>query len=374
MATDDDWHQTGDVPHAQGRGDPFAAAVRSTRMPMLVSDPRQHDNPIVFANDAFLKLTGYAREEVLGRNCRFLQGPRTDPERLNELREAIAREEAIQIDLLNYRKDGTAFWNALFVGPVHGDDGAVQFFFASQIDVTDRVEAQKKVAHQKALFEAEVEARTRQLKDALATNERALEEKTILLHEVDHRVKNNLTMIGSLLRLQANAIDDPRLVRTLGTMLERIDALSTVHRTLHQSPDIRRFDVGGFLRGLVADVLAIAGRTDIEVVDRIEAVDIEATKATALGLVLNELLTNAVKHAFTGGRSGRLTVAARREGDAVVVELGDDGPGFDPETDSRSLGLVLVGRLSRQLDGTTDWTSSGHGTTSRTRFRSEPAE
>ncbi len=207
--TDDDWHQTDDVLHEQGRGDPFAAAVRSTRMPMIVSDPRKPDNPIVYTNDAFLKLTGYERDEILGRNCRFLQGPETDRAEVRRLRDAIVREEPIQIDLLNYRKDGTSFWNALFMGPVHGDDGQVQFFFASQIDVTERVQAQKAVARQKAIVEAEVQARTKELKDALAANERALEEKTLLLHEVDHRVKNNLTMIGSLLRLQVNAINDP---------------------------------------------------------------------------------------------------------------------------------------------------------------------
>ena len=74
------------------RGDPFAAAVRATRMPMIVTDPRQHDNPIVFANDSFLKLTGYTRMEVTGRNCRFLQGPETDPVAVERLREAIRRE------------------------------------------------------------------------------------------------------------------------------------------------------------------------------------------------------------------------------------------------------------------------------------------
>ena len=68
------------------RGDPFAAAVRATRMPMIVTDPRQYDNPIVFANDAFLHLTGYSRLEVMGRNCRFLQGPETDPAAVDRVR------------------------------------------------------------------------------------------------------------------------------------------------------------------------------------------------------------------------------------------------------------------------------------------------
>ena len=77
----DAWRMTGDIHAEQGKGDPFAAAIRATRMSMLITDPRQPDNPIVFANNAFLRLTGYKREEVVGRNCRFLQGPETDPAR-----------------------------------------------------------------------------------------------------------------------------------------------------------------------------------------------------------------------------------------------------------------------------------------------------
>ncbi|OWJ79384.1 PAS domain-containing protein [Haematobacter genomosp. 1] len=115
--------------------DPFAAAMRATRMPMIITDPRQPDNPIVFANDAFLKLTGYGREEVLGRNCRFLQGPGTNAEDVGRLRHAIRDREPLEIDLLNYRKDGTIFWNRLLVSPVF-DEGELTYFFASQLDVT----------------------------------------------------------------------------------------------------------------------------------------------------------------------------------------------------------------------------------------------
>ena len=141
--------------HAESnRGDPFAAAVRATRMPMIVTDPRQHDNPIVFANDAFLHLTGYTRLEVTGRNCRFLQGPETDPDAVDRIRKAVKDEADIKIDLLNYRKDGTTFYNALYVGPVRDESGKVVYFFASQFDVTEHYVLTAEVAELKARLAA----------------------------------------------------------------------------------------------------------------------------------------------------------------------------------------------------------------------------
>ena len=131
------------------RGDPFAAAVRATRMPMIVTDPRQYDNPIVFANDAFLNLTGYTRLEVAGRNCRFLQGPETDPAAVERLRAAIQQEADIQVDLVNYRKDGSVFQNGLYVGPVRDPAGTVVYFFASQIDVSEHYALTAEVARLK---------------------------------------------------------------------------------------------------------------------------------------------------------------------------------------------------------------------------------
>ena len=116
--------------------DPFAAAVRTTRMPMVVTDPRQHDNPIVFVNEAFCKLTGYSRTEIVGRNCRFLQGPETDPETVSRLRNAIACMRSIEVDVCNHKKDGTPFWNRLLMAPVKDASGALAYFFGSQLDVT----------------------------------------------------------------------------------------------------------------------------------------------------------------------------------------------------------------------------------------------
>ncbi len=116
--------------------DPFVAAVRATRMPMVITDPRQTDNPLVFANDAFCRLTGYDRREILGRNCRFLQGPDADSETVRRIREAVASVQPIEIDIRNRRKDGEPFWNRLLLAPVFDSSGRLAYFFASQLNVS----------------------------------------------------------------------------------------------------------------------------------------------------------------------------------------------------------------------------------------------
>ncbi len=116
--------------------DPFSSAVRATRMPMLITDPRRNDNPIVFANAAFARLTGYDRDAIIGRNCRFLQGPATDRADVVRLRQAIKSCTPIELELLNYRRDGSTFWNRLLVSPVFDEEGELTYFFASQFDVT----------------------------------------------------------------------------------------------------------------------------------------------------------------------------------------------------------------------------------------------
>lgn len=139
--------------------DPFASAVRATRMPMLITDPAQPDNPIVFMNDAFTKLTGYTRADVMGRNCRFLQGDATNADDVTRVRNAIARREAIEIDLLNYRKDGSTFWNRLLISPVFDEAGELTYFFASQFDVSPDRNRLTELQHSQGELESEVERR-----------------------------------------------------------------------------------------------------------------------------------------------------------------------------------------------------------------------
>jgi PAS domain S-box-containing protein len=351
----EDWHLTDALEYEHGQGDPFAAAVRATRMPMVITDPAQYDNPIVFCNVAFQELTGYTRDEIIGRNCRFLQGPATDAATVTRVREAISAGHDVDVDLLNYRKDGTTFWNALYLSPVRDKDGVIRFFFASQLDVSDRVEAQRIINDQKVLVEREVERRTADLRAAL-------DAKTILLHEVDHRVKNNLTMIGSLLRLQVRTIDDPTVAAKLGSMLERVDALAVVHRQLYQSSEIARFDIGSFAKSLVSDVVGSSGRSDITLDVQAQPLFVEAANASALGLIINEILTNAVKHAFTDGRSGRLSLTVEGGEDHGTIRICDDGPGIPSIARSKSIGTSLITRLARQARAEANWSANNPGT------------
>ena len=113
-------------------------AIQAASQGIIVTDPHQPDNPIVFANLGFERLTGYGADDVIGRNCRFLQGPDTDPDTVRELREAVAAAVGCAVEILNYRQDGTPFWNELSISPVLDAAGQVTHFVGVQTDVTER--------------------------------------------------------------------------------------------------------------------------------------------------------------------------------------------------------------------------------------------
>lgn len=117
------------------------AMFKQTRMAMVITDPRQDDNPIVACNEAFQLLTGYQQAEILGRNCRFLQGQDTDPTTIADISAAIKDRRYETFEILNYRKDGSPFWNACHVSPIFDEEGQLVYFFGSQWDVSERVDA-----------------------------------------------------------------------------------------------------------------------------------------------------------------------------------------------------------------------------------------
>ncbi|WP_183624533.1 PAS domain-containing protein [Novosphingobium sediminicola] len=112
--------------------------IKHSPIAAVVSDPRLPDNPIIACNQAFIDLTGFAREEIIGRNCRFLRGPDTEGELTETLRNAIHNRQPAIVEIRNYKKDGTPFRNAVMIAPVFDADGDVEYFVGSQVEVVDQ--------------------------------------------------------------------------------------------------------------------------------------------------------------------------------------------------------------------------------------------
>lgn len=113
------------------------AMIDNSPIAAVVSDPRQPDNPIVACNEAFIALTGYPREEILGRNCRFLRGDDTEPELTAILRDGIRRQQPVMVEIRNYKRDGTPFRNAVMVAPIFDAEGTLEYYLGSQVEVPD---------------------------------------------------------------------------------------------------------------------------------------------------------------------------------------------------------------------------------------------
>lgn len=126
--------------------------ISSSSVAAVVSDPRQRDNPIVACNYAFTALTGFARDEIMGRNCRFLSGPATEPWLTETLRTGIRLRQPVMVEILNYRKNGEPFRNAVMVAPVFGTEGEAEYFIGSQVEISSQAphvsEARRKSAHE----------------------------------------------------------------------------------------------------------------------------------------------------------------------------------------------------------------------------------
>src|ERR1700681_724323 len=185
----------------------------------------------------------------------------------------------------------------------------------------------------------------------------SLAEKDTLLKEVHHRVKNNLQVIASLLRLQADGIGDARLTVALRESQNRVESMALIHEQLYETEDLREVDLARHA-SLLASNLVYSYAVDQERISwsvNIEAVPLAVDRAIPAGLILNELISNAFKHAFPDGRKGSLLIEGRRRGGSVVLEVRDDGVGMPQDADRarpKSLGLEIVAILTRQLKGT----------------------
>jgi two-component sensor histidine kinase len=198
-------------------------------------------------------------------------------------------------------------------------------------------------------MEAEIEERLKQLKASL-------HEKDILLKEIHHRVKNNLQVISSLIDLQADRLSDPAVRVLFRDTRDRVRSMALVHEKLYQSADLAHAELGAYIRNVMKELFLAHGEVSskIELRMELEPVFLPVDLAIPCGLILNELATNSLKHAFVGREAGTIGIELRSvEDKSVTLRFHDDGHGFPQGLDwqaAGSLGLRLIRMLSRQLN------------------------
>jgi two-component system CheB/CheR fusion protein len=304
--------------------DPFAAAVRATRMPILVTNPRRPDSPVVFVNDAFCRLTGYARAEILGRNCRFLQGKDTDQATVSRLRDAVRAEAQVELDIRNHRKNGEGFWNRLHIVPVHDARGELVYYFASQIDITvERERLLALEANNKALLDERV---------ARQDADRASAAKSRFLAVASHDIRQpiqTLVLLQGLLAKMVHGQPSETLVTRMGHTL---DAMSGMLGTLL---DISQIEAGAISPSIVPC------KIDKILSGLREAFIFEArTKGLSLRVVpcsltvqsdphlLEQMIRNLLANAMKYTSRGKILLGCRRHGDRLAIEIWDTGIGI----------------------------------------------
>lgn len=292
---------------------------------------------ITRANRLAEQTFGYSTDELIGQRVEVLV-----PERYRHahpgyrqgfLAETSARPMGAGRDLAGRRKDGSEFPVEIGINPVETGEGTM--ILSVILDLSERKQSERRI------------------QDALA-------QKDLLLREVHHRVKNNLQVIHSLLDLQAMRLQDHDLVDALRDSQNRIRSMSLIHQTLYQSESVAQVDFARFLeelvRGLTDSYRSVAGQVQIGV--QAHGIKLSINEAIPCGLVINELVSNALKHGFPGGRSGRIDVELREPvpGD-VVLSVSNDGEPIAEDRNLRqiqTLGLQLVHLLTRQLGGVLD--------------------
>lgn len=203
-------------------------------------------------------------------------------------------------------------------------------------------------------------------KRAQAALEASLREKEVLLKEIHHRVKNNMQVISSMLRLQSNYIDDPKILELFNETQNRVRSMALIHEQLYRSQDLAHIDFAAYVRTLAGQLArSYESSAHVTLQVEVEGITLGVDAGIPCGLIINELVSNAYKHAFSGRRSGTIWVKMQQQDDHVQLSVRDDGVGFPKEVDFRnteSLGLQLVTTLTDQLEGTIRLVSEGEGT------------
>jgi PAS domain S-box-containing protein len=328
-----------------------------------------------FVNQRMADMLRYTAAEMLGRPMIEFVPEDERPALSRALAEGLDRPPAARGDLRFRRKDGSDLWAIVDGSPMYGPQGRFDGVTALLTDVTDRKRLEDELRrHREHLAElvsertAALRAANEQLQREIVERESAesrvraaLAEKDVLLKEIHHRVKNNLQVIASLLYLQSKDLAAPAAVRMFADSQHRVRSMALVHERLYRSSDLAHIDFAGYVRALGTHLVrAYATGATRLVVDVPDDVQLGIDLAVPCGLIVNELLSNALKHAFPGADSapGVITVALKRDAAGRLrLSVRDNGVGLPREVDFEapaSLGLQLVHMLARQLGGTVE--------------------
>jgi PAS domain S-box-containing protein len=295
-------------------------------------------------NTGAQRITGYTEQDIIGKHMSILCTQEDVEARFveEELRRALEKGSTEEARWF-VRKDGRRFWAWWVTHVIPDTAGKPRAFAKLMRDETERKRAEERLRA-------------------------SLLEKDVLLQEIHHRVKNNLQVVVSLLSLQAHRIERPDIADILNDTQSRVRAIAGIHETLYSSPDLANISFSEYMDQLIRNLFAFYHVSSSRISLQIEADDIvlDITQAIPLGLIVNELLTNAFKHAFPEGRTGTVRASLRylpesyavgealQEG-SVILTVEDDGvglpEGFDVQQQD-SMGIYLVRVLTRQLRGT----------------------
>lgn len=301
--------------------------LATMRDALIVADP---EGRIEMVNKATLNLLGYREDELVTRQLRTIISDAQPGERGIEdlIRQGLIGDD-VEISLLS--RDGRKIPVLLSRAVLENKDKVMRIVCVAK-DVSERKRAEEQITA-------------------------SLREKEILLKEVHHRVKNNLQVVASMLNLQSRYLEDRKAKAMFEDSQRRIESMSLIHEKLYRSKDLARIDFREYIDDLLGNVTALNGGSDRLVIrEDIGEVILDVNKGIPCGLIINELVSNALRHAFPDGRQGIIEVRMQSDSSGgILLIVSDNGAGFPEYIDFRntkSLGMQLVTSLVSQLDGT----------------------